>query len=345
MTGNIRSIRPARAAIAAVLAFSSPALLAQTVVVPPAVSAETPAAQTTAPSPAPAEVTTATPQFAPTQPVVQSTPSVEERLNAAIAASQAEAESAAPAPGKRSASRPAAQSMSRKAPAPRAATDPAPVAAPATERATQAAPTAPVAPPVEVAPVSEATAPVAAQEAPAQSASIDPALLWAMGGGALLLVGLGGAALLRSRRKRDQWVDADDRAPVEPVRAAPAPMPLMTPTPAVMTQSPTPATGSASTSANTPLSAEQGMLEAMVAAPPSPENPFRTHAKRVTRAKFLLAQQQAAHRTPATGAPRATGQDAPAHAESPRPAPAAAQTVYRFGADRRRDSLLKPRTS
>jgi hypothetical protein len=277
---------------------------------------------------------------------------VEERLNAAIAASQAEAESAAPAPVKKSASRSAAQSMSRAAPAPRAATDPAPVAAPATERATQAAPTAPVTPPVKVAPVSEVAAPVsevaapvAAQGAPAESASIDPALLWAMGGGALLLVGLGGAALLRSRRKRDQWVDADDRAPVEPVRAAPAPMPLMTPVPAVMTQSPTPAPVSASTSANTPLSAEQATLEAMVAAPPSPENPFRTHAKRVTRAKFLLAQQQAAHRTPATGAPLAAGQDAPAHVESPRPAPAAAQTVYRFGTDRRRDSLLKPRTS
>jgi hypothetical protein len=283
---------------------------------------------------------------------VQSTPSVEERLNAAIAASQAEAESAAPAPVKQSASRSAAQSMSRAAPAPRAATDPAPVAAPATERATQAASTAPVTPPVKVAPVSEVAAPVsevaapvAAQGAPAESASIDPALLWAMGGGALLLVGLGGAALLRSRRKRDQWVDADDRAPVEPVRAAPAPMPLMTPAPAVMTQSPTPAPVSASTSANTPLSAEQATLEAMVAAPPSPENPFRTHAKRVTRAKFLLAQQQAAHRTPATGAPLAAGQDAPAHVESPRTAPAAAQTVYRFGTDRRRDSLLKPRTS
>src|SRR3546814_19849886 len=89
MTGHIRSLRPARAAIAAVLAFSSPTLLAQDVVPP-----GQPAIANASPEPAPPAASA--PTFAPAQPVVQATPSVAERLEAAIAAAPAEGKTQTP---------------------------------------------------------------------------------------------------------------------------------------------------------------------------------------------------------------------------------------------------------
>ena len=85
-------------------------------------------------------------------------------------------------------------------------------------------------------------------------------------------------------------------------------------------------------------SGEESTLEAMVAAPPSAENPFRTHAKRRTRAKFLLAQRHKQAHAPIV-------EESVAPTESLRPAPTATQTVYRFGSDRRREGVFKPRTS
>jgi len=316
MTGHIRSLRPARAAIAAVLAISSPTLFAQTVI-PPAqpVIADPPVAQTQ-PAASPAPV------FAPSQPVVQSTPSVEQRLDAAITASQAEEAQAVPAaPVKRNASMPAGRTIARTEPvsapqrseplAQREAPSPAPAAsAPLAEAVAPAAPAVP-----------ERQAPPASSEA-----RTDPALLWALGGGSLLMIGLAGAALMRRRARRqdvEHW-DGEIIQP-EPVQAAQRPvpaMPLMTPSPAV---APVP-------------SGEESTLEAMVAAPPSAENPFRTHAKRRTRAKFLLGQRQKQGQTPMVA-------ESVAPTESPRLAPTATQTVYRFGSDRRREGVFKPRTS
>ena len=315
MTGHIRSLRPARAAIAAVLAISSPALFAQTVI-PPAqpVIPDPPVAQTQ-PAASPAPV------FAPSQPVVQSTPSVEQRLDAAITAAQAEEAQAVPAaaPVKRNAPRPAARTIARTEPvaAPQRS-EPltqreAPSPAPSAPLAEAVAPAAPAAP--------ERQAPPASSEA-----RTDPALLLALGGGSLLMIGLAAAALMRRRARRQEvehW-DGEIIQP-EPVQAAQQPvpaMPLMTPSPAV-----------------TPVpSEEESTLDAMVAAPPSPENPFRTHAKRRTRAKFLLAQRQKQVQTPIVA-------ESVAPTESPRPARAATQTVYRFGSDRRREGVFKPRTS
>ncbi|KEQ54269.1 hypothetical protein [Sphingobium chlorophenolicum] len=300
MTGNIRSLRPARAAIAAVLAFSSPALLAQTVVPPaePVVAA---------PEGVPAPVLA--PNFAPPQPVVQQTPSVEERLDAAIAASEAEKPSS-PVAVKRVAPKPVAKTQAERpigapTPAPR---ETAPVAPPPVETAA----------PIEPAPVISPATPT-----PVPEAGIDPALLWALGGGALLMIGLGSMALLRRRKRQDElWVEGVDQPVLaEPVAPRAAAMPLMTPPPV-----------------STPASSdEERTLEAMVAAPPSPENPFRTQAKRRTRAKFLLRQQGQAAAPPSAPATVA--------ADSPRPVPTATQTVYRFGQERRRETLFKPRTS
>ncbi|PHQ62639.1 MAG: hypothetical protein COC10_10485 [Sphingobium sp.] len=146
----------------------------------------------------------------------------------------------------------------------------------------------------------------------------DQALLWALGGGALLLLGLGGAAMMRRRRPDD--ADATTAAPgqlaPEPVvvrRAAPAP---------AMAR---------------PLVTADATLDAMVAAPPSADNPFMTRSKRLRRAKFLLAQREAAMQPPVA---QRTVQPAPV----PTHAADRSQTVYRFGADRQRQGFMKPRT-
>ena len=75
----------------------------------------------------------------------------------------------------------------------------------------------------------------------------------------------------------------------------------------------------------------------MVAAVPSAENPFRTHRKRLARARFLLAQQQKGERASFT--------DAPAHVPPQTiHAEPQVQTVYRMGADRNRRMTFKPQT-
>ncbi|WP_416462266.1 hypothetical protein [Sphingomonas sp. VDB2] len=221
---------------------------------------------------------TPTPEFTPSQPVVQATPPIEERIAAATAA--AEAEQAATAAAKprpaavRTAERPAATARSAAA-APAAAASVAPIETPA-----PAGPAAESTPVPTVAPVATAT-PVAQA-----TASTDQALLWAMGGGALLLLGLGGAALMR-RRRTDKPVEAyvePMAVPVrasDPVMAAPAPV--------------APRSALASTSHG------DATLEAMVAAAPSADNPFLTRTKRLRRAQHLLAQREA---VVATAAPQ-----------------------------------------
>ncbi|UZW54995.1 hypothetical protein NUH86_16215 [Sphingobium sp. JS3065] len=284
-------------------------------------------AQTVAPS---VETTVAVPQaepqavapapvFAPTQPVIQPTPSVEQRLDAAIAASKAEnVEAAPPVVEKRAAPKPAPRPMARAA-EPAA---PAYRADPPVERTVSSPPP----PPAKVVVPAEPLPPVTRAPVSPSEAGIDPALLWALGGGSLLLAGLAGAALLRRRnRPEEEWVEEVSVAvPVEPAPRPASPVPLMAPPAAIV-----PA-----------RSDEDRSLEAMVAAPPSPENPFRTHAKRMTRARFLLAQQQERAETPSAPVM------APADFRPPESmGPESRQTVYRFGSDRRRETVFKPRTS
>lgn len=135
------------------------------------------------------------------------------------------------------------------------------------------------------------------------------------------MLGIGGAALMRRRSR----LSDEDVPREEATYSAPREMEIQPVPPTRQT-------------ASTPLAAsgQESRLEAMVAAPPSPENPFRTYAKRLTRAKFLLARENAAN-VPGS-APAAT----PAAPARPVPQP---QTVYRFGSDRARKSLFNPRTS
>ncbi|MFD2428635.1 hypothetical protein ACFSUK_11885 [Sphingobium scionense] len=62
----------------------------------------------------------------------------------------------------------------------------------------------------------------AAAPAEQSSALIDPALLLALGGGSLLLVGLGATAVVRRRRQR---VEAE-REMIAPIETGPAPAPM-----------------------------------------------------------------------------------------------------------------------
>lgn len=325
MTEHTSPIRPARAAIAAVLALSATPLLAQEIAPPPVAPTLTVPATPSVPAAAPVAAAPATPTFAPSAPVVQATPSVEERRAAAIAAAEAEA-AATPAPR-----RAAPRSVERAA---------APVAPTAiAQSAAQSTPA--VAPPtVTPAPAAPIVAPEPMAQTPAepvvaeQPARTDNALLFAMGGVALLLAGLGGAAMMRRHRPADAVVDDQVVAPMAqpmpvaatmPVEAAPEPV---RPAPAAPRTAFTPAA---------PATDEERTIAAMVAAPPSAENPFLTHAKRLRRARFLLAERQTIETPPA---PRAADPGA-----APAPAVDRSQTVYRFGNDGVRTGLLKPRTS
>ena len=179
--------------------------------------------------------------------------------------------------------------------------------------------------PSEAAPAPAATAEV--REASAADAGTNESLLWALGGGALLLAGIGGAAAVRRRRSRVEAEDevfATSATPiVEEPAAAPIAEPAVAPPPAAAPFVAGAAYGSS--------------LEAMVAAPPSPDNPFRTQRKRLARARFLLAQQEKRVQAPYGNAPAAVPPQT-IHAEPQM------QTVYRMGADRNRRMSFKPQT-
>ncbi len=336
MTGHIRSIRPARAAIAAVLAFSATPLLAQTVE-PPVATPVAPVAPTAAPvmeAPAVAPAASPAPTFAPNQPVVQQVASVEERRNAAIAASEAE-QTAAPVAAARSTSRTVApRQAERAAPAvtPKAGAEQEPAASSRNEAANDASPV--VAPTA----TTETAPPAQASVAPAANAArSDQALMWALGGGALLLLGVAGTAIVRRRRREDDvaFFENEHRMAygepaVEPVAtpmAAPVAQPVFVEEPVRREMAPA-----------TSRVREDATLDEMVAAAPDAANPFRTHGKRLRRARFLLAQREAG--STVASAPQTT------HAE-PVAAPAMdrSQTIYRFDGRGQRSGFMKPRTS
>lgn len=331
MTREIRSTRPARAAIAAVLAFSATPLLAQEVTPSPVAPLAEPAAPPVAPAveaapPAPAA---SAPVMAPAQPVVQATPSVEDRKAEAIAQAETARAEAAPVPVQRAQKRPAARA---------AAPTPAPV------EIVAAVPVRAVAPaPVEAVPVApNPVVPDMAVSTPAEPAAVTPpvsndaaqvengneALTWGLAGGALLLVGAAGTMAMRRRRNRasdsayrvDEGVTMPEtalaRAPVEPTFTPMAPV---------------------STATRAPLGADapHGSLAALVDAPPSPSNPFLTRGNRLRRAHFLLAQQAEGVERSGTAAATVAPQVAPLDRS---------QTVYRFGKEDARRGGLIPRT-
>ncbi|NIJ15529.1 hypothetical protein [Sphingobium vermicomposti] len=317
MRGYISKIHPAGSAIAAVLALTSTYGYAQESPVSdvaPVVAVPPPASVPANSAPVPFSPVSS--DAAASQAMVQPTPPVEARIAEARAAAEREAaeQNAKPVPVARPA--PARTERSTRAAAPT-------VAPPAIERNAEPAPL----PTASVAPAVTATDPVQATVAPApvddSAATTSWVLPAALGGGALLLLGLGAAAVNSRRRRVGTRAALDHPAYDDQPTTAPfAPAVLTTPAPAEM---------------HIPIGAH-GSLAAMVAAPPSAENPFLTPRKRMARARFLLAQQEK----------RVEGHSPSFHEVAPpqtiHAEPQQMQTVYRMGADRKRGMTFKPQT-
>ena len=182
-----------------------------------------------------------------------------------------------------------------------------------------------------------ATPPAAeARDVGAADAGTKESLLWALGGGVLLLAGLGGAAAVRRRRNVAEVEEEEVlAASAEPLVEKPVAV-----TPTFVEREPVAEPAIMRAPMRAPLAAEAAYgssLEAMVAAAPSADNPFRTHRKRLARARFLLAQQEKGERVSFADAPVHVPPQT-IHAEPQ------VQTVYRMGADRNRRMTFKPQT-
>lgn len=332
MIKDIQTTRPARAAIAAVLAFSATPVLAQEIapaaVAPVATPQIAPVVEATPAAPA-----AAAPVMAPAQPVVQATPSVEERKAEAIAQAEAAPAETAPSLAKReqrstsaSPSAPKAGLVSSVATAPIRVPMPAEVVP---MEAAAVAPTESMTTPATLAP------PVT--NAAVQADNGNEALTWGLAGGALLLVGAVGTMAMRRRNRSEGSVNrVDDAAALQmPLPVAPVPEVAL----AREHIPPTPADPvvPAAASAREPLTAAapHGSLAAMIDAPPSPSNPFLTRSNRLRRAHFLLARRAHSAVGAQTHSPTAAPQAAPVE----RP-----QIVYSFGKDGARRNGLIPRT-
>lgn len=267
------TVRPARAAIAAVLAFAPTSLLAQEVAPaapPPVTVTQTAPPPLVAAPPAVAPTTTPAPAMAAPAPVVQPTP--------APVPAMAEATPQTPTPrAERPAPARAAPVVTREVAAAPSVTPPtaeiAQVPAAPMESSVSAEPTQDIAP-VEVAPA---------------SAESGNGLEWGLAGGALVLVaGLGAMAMRRRRRTDEAAMLSDPVTSTQPIQPAddqftyaPERQPALALTPAM-----------AATTVRS-SNAAHGSLESMVEASPSRENPFMTRKNRLRRAHFLLRQQEA----------------------------------------------------
>lgn|GEM_PF-3510473 len=181
----------------------------------------------------------------------------------------------------------------------------------------------------------EPSTPTEAAPAPATARSDDGTLYWVLGGGgALLVLGAAAFAMLRRRDAReDTYEEALVRtpapAPAYPLSARPivtatarvqATEPGLQPSPPIM------ATSEASMPVAEATDDRFEELEAMVAEPPSAENPFLTRSKRLRRAEYMMNHGQA----PAGPAmpPETAPQAAPVAARKPAEE---RQREYNFG--------------
>jgi hypothetical protein len=279
-------VRPGVTAIAALLAFSSTPALAQAIAADPA-AGQAPAAGPPAPDGTPPSAAVPAVQA---QPVAapSTTPDLPDLPVVA-------AEEPKPAPAGAKASVPVAR---------KAAAD----AQPASPRWT-VTPARPAAAPAPALPaVADATEPAAPAPAATEPALAEPAESpgWLPIGGGLLVLA-GGAALAVTRRRRKSMMEPrliDEPVVFRPMARVPAPAPAPKASPAMRA----PAAPSAPRPATAPTPArrkgdQKNVLEAMVAQPPSPENPFVTRKLRLRQARFLLRTGQAPAVVPETSAP------------------------------------------
>lgn len=257
----------------------------------------------------------------PQSPVVQATPAPSPVV------AEAAPEAAAPAPVRSErvrAERPAQRTI-----------------APVTEQT--AAPAETVAPvtPAEQAPVTASSDTVSPAVPVADSTNLNPAdntaLEWGLIGGSIVL--LGGAGLLAMTRRRRLREENDvvlhaalrRESPVEPVLT---PEPLAEAVPARSVITPAPA-APAYAMARPVEGSAHGDLDAMVAAAPSAENPFRTRKNRLRRAHFLLRQGN-----PVASQPQRTTATEVQPQVAKRPAP-----VFDFGGNMGQRRSWRPATT
>ncbi|RVT41082.1 hypothetical protein [Sphingobium algorifonticola] len=325
------TVRPARAAIAAVLALGSTPLLAQVAApsAPPPVAATQPAAPAVNAAPPPVASTApdvAAPILKPQSPVVQPLPEAPPVVAAPIA------EAAPPAPVRREILR-AERAAPTDAPA---AADAAPVAA--TTAAPAAATPSAVSTSAVPAPVESTPAALPASNAVPADPADNSALEWGLMGGGIVL--LGGAALLATMRRRRLRADSDPvihRASVQHgVREEPVIESAITTdrVPSPVAVAPTPVAARRST-ASPVVGHQHADLEAMVAAAPTADNPFRTRKNRLRRAHFLMRNGGMAVTQPTTVTPvNAVPQTVPRHAP-----------VYDFGGNMGQRRGWRPATT
>lgn len=300
-------LRPASAAIAAVLALSTTVAIAQDGAPAPADALAAPVivpVDPIAPETRPAD--TALPDAAPTNalpeplraPSVTSptSPSMDTTAPAEVPSLSRPLPPVEPAPQTERPDRPRVTSATtrtpvRTAPTTRAAT----VAIPAAAAVTGVQPLPPQdLPPSDaiVSPLPADPALVAVQAAPADDGGLAE---WALFGG---LVGIGGiaAAAALSRRRRPE-PEPEPQGTIIPHEIVPTISPTAAKT-SVNPQAPRPPVASASVATlahQARLSPRQGVgrHEAMVDAGPTPDNPFVTRRKRLARARFLDQQEAA----------------------------------------------------
>lgn len=274
------SLRTAGAAIAAVLAFPSTAVLAQDAASPAVAAPAAPAPVIVLPQPAPLPPAPAPVLVVPAEPQAPASVEAPAETAAAPAPRARVTTRSAPAPA-----RPAANGATPLAPAPVIA-DPA----------TNASPVAEVPADIEFAPPQsvdtvESTAPVAVSDGDGLSAG-ELGLI----GGALAIGGIAAAALLSRRRRHDPQLEPIDMLAVS--TAAP-PRPVVPASPAVTTAPGAIPIGSRrqAQSGNRPV----GRHEAMVDGGPTADNPFLTRKNRLRRARFLDKQEAALSAQPEQG--------------------------------------------
>lgn len=303
-------IRPGMTAIAAVIALSSTPLLAQDAA-PQTASPNAVPTQVTPPAVVPTAPTNAVPTTIAPQPA---TPVIELAPPAPAASTPVEAAPPAAASAPEPAARPApARAASPRAETPRPAvsqrsTTPVPAAPAEAQRATppaavEVAPAPTPAPlPVEAAPVGEAATP-----AVATTASNDTLPL--IGAGALAVLALGAAGFALSRRRRRDDTFADETVEAEPMMAEqPAPALARETAPA-----PVAATAAAAALPNGFDISRYGRHVQAAYRGPTPDNPFVSLKKRLTRAHFYDMQEARATESGAAPAPQV-------QTASPRPA-------------------------
>ena len=302
MTAKHITLRPGRAAIAAVLALTPASLFAQDVATettgPVVVPAQSLPSTTSAPTVAPAP-TIVLPDVSPAATAPTTTTTSTTTAAPATTSTRATTTRSAATTARRATATPARTTTA----APRT-TSAAPVAAqavPLADEAALSAEQAPVAAPVVV----EPAAPMAAAETPVESQREDvtEALAQILAGLLVAGIAIGGLVMLMRRRRRA----ADEAVPVveRPIVREPAPLPERAVQPQHFASSPSPAyTPAPSNGAVLPAAAGAAvalpreapedpvargeLLKRMVEAKPDKANPFRSPKARLRRARLIL---------------------------------------------------------